>query len=624
MFQKKTILFFPVLFMFFAPVDFSFKNPQAYNLGRDKKESLSSNRGFVFQFINSSYASINPGNAYKDTGQNTATPNNVSINSAQPILCGNIPAYEANKSLSNIKDTISNLSPYVNQLTEDLRSKKTAIDAHTSSSTTPRSDLNSQKTEIEKELKLCRGYLTDYQKASNQISKCNEEQKQVKSASKDFATDCAAFAGGHFRCFKAIQACAVCPTDEDYEDYDCVNIHQKTECPARAGETLKTSKENREKFTEEVKELQDEIRDQETDLVETENDLEELLSELESEFIESVRKLERKTEERKADLENQLAQQKAQTSEAISKALAAIQAEIDNGLKMVYSIQNAIIKANRQYRKEQRQIVMECEVQARGRLAKYRQKRRAAIQTGSLQIPISSLLKKGRTNFKTKDQALLTKYHNQCLAKRKPDFQAVETDYKDRLRMIEQQKTLYQNNIQKKQQQMLILQGQAGKAQNKAVQNYAAKMAENLEVHQKEFMSAYQSYRKAKNSLLSQSKKIVVGQQQLSRSKQMLREKQMSLIREQEMSSYLKSKNVKEDSEDEFSKASGSFATYKDAYDSAFSSCGCDDKDDEQTSIKSCKKLTGQFKKNLSDGGSSDAEDLIEDWFDEHIAPGQR
>ena len=607
MFQKKITLFFPVFFMFFAPVDFSFKNSRSYNLEQSKKESLASNRGFVFQFINSAHANptINSGNANQNT------------------LCNNIPAYNAGSPPSDIDNTINQLNQHIQRLTNDSLSITQAINNHTTTSSQTLPELNTKKTDIENTLQLCQSYLTAYQKAANQISKCNEEKEQVKSASKDFAIDCAAFAGGHFRCFKAIQACAVCPTDEDYDDYDCVSIHEKTECPARAGETLKTSKENREKFTEEVKELQDEIKDQETDLVEKENDLEELLSELESDFIESVRKLERKTEERKEDLENQLAKEKAQLSETLSKALADIQAEIDNGLKLVYQFANAIIKANREYRKEYRQIVMECEVQARGRVAKYRQKRRAAIQTGSLRFSLADLLKKGRTNFKTKDQELLSGYHKQCMEKRKKDFQAVKKDYEDKLTHIEQQKTIYQNDMFKKQQKILSLHGQVGKEKNKAVQNYMVQMAKILKEHQKELTSAHQIYSKAKNSLLSQSKNIAVGQKQLIRSKQMLKEKQMSLVREQEMISYLKSKNVKEDAEDEFSKASGSFATYRDAYDSAFLSCGCE----TNNTSDSCKKLTEQFKKNLSDS-SSDANDLIDDWFDEHfddhIPPGQR
>ena len=83
----------------------------------------------------------------------------------------------------------------------------------------------------------------------------------------------------------------------------------------------------------------------------------------------------------------------------MKKALAEVQKEIDNSLSVAHSFENAITKANVEYRKERRQIVLECETQARGRLAQYRQKRRVAIRTGSLQISPSSLLRRGKNVF---------------------------------------------------------------------------------------------------------------------------------------------------------------------------------------------------------------------------------
>ena len=106
------------------------------------------------------------------------------------------------------------------------------------------------------------------------------------------------------------------------------------------------------------------------------------------------------------------------------------------------------------------------------------------------------------------------------------------------------------------------LNGQAVKEQSKLIQEYATQMSKILASYQKEFIAANQSYIKAKKSLLAQAKAITVLDKHLSQQKQLLQEKRLALVHEQELISYLKSKGVTEDMDDEFSSANSSYAEY--------------------------------------------------------------
>ena len=362
------------------------------------------------------------------------------------------------------------------------------------------------REEIAQLKRKCRKEKKKYEERLSQYDQCAEGIETAEKARSEFSKDCAQFSGGSLKCSSAIQACEMCPSEEDFGNYDCVKIHQKTKCPAFSGEDLKSAKEKRDQIDEELKDTGEEIAELEEDIVEKENDLNKDLSELETDWTEANRELEQQVEEQKADLEAQLKQTKSQITEAVSKAIAKVQAEIDNSLKVAHSFENAITQAYMDYRKEKRQIILECETQAQGRLAEYRQRRRMAIQTGSLQMSLSTLMKKGRTSFARHDIALLKKYNSRCLSKRKSDFQAVEKNHKQKLRAIEQQKEQYQANLKKIKQQITSLNNQAVKEQNQLVQEYAVEMNKILEKYNKEYQFALQSYWKAKKTFCFKQK----------------------------------------------------------------------------------------------------------------------
>ena len=444
---------------------------------------------------------------------------------------------------------------------------------------------------------ICKNQKSIYEKAKSAREKCNEKLEEVNKANKEFSTACTKFSDGTVNCVKALEACSNCPNEEESEDYDCVKIHQKTKCPAKSGEALKTAKEKIEKVGDEKKELEEQIQEKERDIVEKENELNQALSELEEEFSQSSRELERKTEEQKADLEEQLRKNKAKISSAVAKAMSKVQAEIDQALKIAHTFENAITKTHQEYRAERRKIFMACEIQAQARLANYRKRRRAAIRTGSLKISLSSLMKKGRTSFAAKDSRLLKQYNAQCLSKRKPDFQVVDQNYKQKMRVIEQQKEQYQDKITRMKQRVASLNIQASKDQNQLVQEYAASMNKILAAHQKEYRLAMQSYNKAKTGLLVRSKDITLLKKQLMVAKRKLAEKRMELVREAELLSYLENKGVKEDIEDEFANASGAWATIKSDYETAAHACDCKGNNNEK---EKCGELARRYDLSVS------------------------
>ena len=435
------------------------------------------------------------------------------------------------------------------------------------------------------------------EEALGAANQCKEELETAEKAKMDFSKDCSQFSGKLFQCSSAVKACANCADGVDYGGYDCVKVHNKTKCPALSGAELKAAKEKRDKASEEIEKFQEKIKDLEEDIVSKENELNEALSELDEEFTEANRKLERQVEELKADLEHQLKKNKAQITKVVSESIAKVQAEIDNFLKVAHTFENALTKAHREYRKERRQITSECEVQAQGRLSQYRKKRKAAILSGSLKIPLSSLLNNKRATFGQTDARLVKKYYSQCLAKRKPDFQEIYSDLRQKLRLIEQQKEQYQAQLNKAKQRIADLNNQAAQEQNKQLKEYTASMNKILASHQKETYALNLKYFKSKQALLTKTRAINVLKKHRTEHSLMLQEKQMELVHEQGLISYLKQMGVEEEGkESEFTQAAGSYSEYEGAVRIAYSSCGCANNEREGFLSKKCNSMKKIFK----------------------------
>lgn len=446
-----------------------------------------------------------------------------------------------------------------------------------------------KKKEAEKSLKNCRHVREIYQKKLKETTTCEDSLKLAREAKTEFGKSCSEFSVGaqSMNCSAAISACEMCPDKGMFGGYNCVAIHQKTHCPALVGEELKSAKEKRDEITEDKKELEEKIGDLEKDSVELENDLNNELADLESEFTEATRKLERHTEEQTTEFYNQMRKGEAKISEDLSKAVSAVQAKIQNAIKVAHSFENAITKTNRDYRKERRKIYMECEVQAQGRLASYRKKRQIAIQTGSYRVSLSNLLKKGRANFASRDAARLKKYNRQCLAKRKADFNDVEEDYKQKLRVIEQQKEQYLAEIKNIQKQLESLHEEARKKQNALVQEYTDLTNKALEHYKREYKSALHSYLKAKDSILNKGKAIALAQTHRAKTQHQLREKDMELVREQRLINYMKAKGVtEEDQSVEFASARANLIEYVDQLAETKGKCCIEQKSSECQDIE--------------------------------------
>ena len=609
MFYPKFFIFLFILPLFFLSAGFSFEKldrgisiPLLFGEKADTK--VSGFAIFRLMLLTSAYAGEEDDDdgiveesrtvtAKSSSGQTTSTDGNSQQNagnSTQPAEADSSTQKADTLPCPVARPGSLHSSKQIRSYVDDLEMKLSNL-----ASEYKRDDSNeTNREEIEKKQRSCRKEKNKYEERLSQHSQCTEGIEKAEKARADFSKDCAKFSGGSLKCSSAIQACEMCPSEEDFDNYDCVKIHQKTKCPSLSGEDLKSAKEKRDKINEELKELEEGIAELEEDIVEKENDLNKDLSDLETEFTEANRELEQQVEEQKADLEAQLKQTKSQITEAVSKAIAKVQAEIDNSLKIAHSFENAITQAYMDYRKEKRQIILECETQAQGRLAKFRQDRRRLIQSGSLQMSLSTLMKKGRTSFARKDLDLLKKYNIQCLSKRKSDFQTVEKIHKQKMRAIEQQKEQYQANLSKIKQQVTSLNNQAVKEQSQLVQEYATNMNKILERYNKEYQFALNRYLEARDKLLLQTKNITVLKKHHSQKNQLKREKQMELVRETEQISYLKSKGVssEEDQKDQFVEAAGSYATYEEAVQLAHSDCSCSDKD-KKSLDKECKRIKG-------------------------------
>jgi len=519
---------------------------------------------FPFQEIGKTSSLI----SVKQAAGNTTEP---------PESCPETFKDDDTKSLSIMKNRINKIQSIIDDLKDDNSALRSQIFSVANNNDKNRQlELKKLKEKNDKIIRDCNNTKQKYETALSKGKTCEEKLEKAQKAKTNFSKDCSQFSGKLFQCSSAIKACANCADGVDYGGYDCVKIHNRTKCPALSGAELKASKEKRDKANEEIEKFQEKIKDLEGEIISKENNLNEALSKLDEEFTETNRKLERQVEELKADLEHQLKKNKAQIAKAVSESIAKVQAEIDNFLKVAHTFENALTKANMEYRKERRQIISECEVQAQGRLSQYRKKRRAAIQSGSLKMSLSSLLTKRRTTFGEQDALLIKKYYSQCLIKRKSNFQEIYNNHQQKLRIIEQQKEQYQAQLNKAKQKIINLNSQADQEQNKLLKEYTASMNKILASHQKETYALNLKYLKSKQALLAKTKAIDILRKHRTEHSLMLQEKQMELVHEQGLISYLKQMGVEEDSkESEFTQAAGSYSEYEGAVRMAYSSCSC-------------------------------------------------
>ena len=437
-----------------------------------------------------------------------------------------------------------------------------------------------RRMEDRRQASICQSKIRTYRNALGVFDKCEEAIKEMKKKKSDFVRDCGEFSSGRMRCSVAIMACKMCPSQADFGDYDCVKIHDRTNCPAKSGEELKAAKENRDQNQENKDELEEAIGELEQDIVSKQADLNESLAELEEEFMSLDKELKRNVEDQQAELNDQLLANEGAISEALTKALSEVQQEIDKSLAISHSFENATYKANKEYRTERRQIALECEAQARSRLAKYRKKRRAAIRTGSLQISLSDLLKEGRISFAQTEKLLFRQYNSECLFGRREDFNEVEMEYKQKLRVIEQQREQYLARMESLRKQITSLHEQAKHSERSLIEQYQKSMDRLLRTYDEEYRSASESYHNSQNTLLAGGKKITLLQKQLAELRYLLRENKVELVREEAMIAYLKSKGVVEDAgTDQYSEAAASFVGYYDAIDNAEANCSEGDKE---------------------------------------------
>ena len=154
-------------------------------------------------------------------------------------------------------------------------------------------------------IKDCTEMIALLGRTKNNLEQCNTTVEEMETKGDEFRKNCTKFSSsGKMKCSLAIMACEMCPSEEDFEDYDCVKIHNNTTCPAKSGEELERAKEERKDIHDDIEKMQEDIAKKENDFVSEENDLNERLSIQEQKFMDIVSDLEREVEENKAVLED--------------------------------------------------------------------------------------------------------------------------------------------------------------------------------------------------------------------------------------------------------------------------------------------------------------------------------
>ena len=468
---------------------------------------------------------------------------------------------------------------------------------------------------IARKEEACNLKIEEYIEAKLNLEQCTEVVKEMEESQTLFRESCGAFSSGTRKCFQAIEACDKCPDAENYGKYNCVVIHQKpqkTKCPALSGTALGEAKEKRKDLEEDIDILKDGIEEKEKDLLSKEEELNDALAEIENGFTSITRDLETQTEEAKNALEEGLKKGKGLLEENIAKQVASVQKQIDSALKIAHSFENAIYKANREYRKERRQITMECESQAKTDLARYRKRRRAAIETGSLSFSLSNFLRRGRMSFAKQDYMLFQQYKKRCLTRRKADFKDVLEEYQQKLRIIDQQKEQYLEIVNKQKKQLALLNQQAHKAGNQLLQEYTTEMGKILARHNKLYADAVQNYNKKKKLIASQTKSLSLLKGQLQENFHTLRGKKNTMLREEEIINYLKSKNSPtsereaEDAKKEFAEAYTHLEELKGQIEIAKGESGCNCSETRNPNTANCNKIRSAEKTVGSDDDNLD------------------
>ena len=490
----------------------------------------------------------------------------------------------------------------------------------------------------------CGNLIRKYENDLDSIQTCNESREKLQEAKQEFRQACAGFARG-IRCAGAIKACELCPDGEDVKGYKCVTVHERSSCPALAGRALEEAKEQRDEFLEEVEQLQEELSEAERDIAERQGELEQqrqemdsALAEMDEEFTAASRELRDNKEQLLDQLNQDLKQGKAQIQQSVQEQIAQANAEIDNALQVSHSIENAITEAeteysnslfpiHQDYRQEHRKIRMECEVQARGALASYRQRRRQAVESGNYQESLSSLLSRGRTGFAQRDSQKLERNYNRCLVKRRPDFaeirrvrderlNTVKTRRDQQLRVIEQQKEQYQQVLQRAQRSLEQLNEEADRADQTLLAEYTENLNQILDRHDRAYDEAFESYQARRGRLIAQletavqaeSRQITILEKQMGEKNMLFQNKQLDLVRFQEMTQYLQEGGVEEDGnqEDAYGEAVSAFSGYDDANTVAEDKCGCgsDDEAAGENKDKLCKIIKAN-EKEINKGKTS-------------------
>ena len=495
-------------------------------------------------------------------------------------------------------------------------------------------------------VQVCDEVIAHINSLVTQLQTCDESFKKLTDAKQKFNEACKGFAPGPIKCANAIQACAHCPTDvsvdevrsDDDNKFDCVIIHERTECPAKAGTALEEAKKESKEVLEEIAEMEEEISEAERNIAEEEasleeqrRDISEALAELAEDFSAQDKELRDNKEQLTDELDQSLREGKAQIEQGFQEQVAAVNQQIDNALKISHDIENAITQATTEYqnaliqihsndRKERRKIRSECEIQARGSLGEYRTRRREAISTGSYQESVSSLLSQGRASFAQRDSQKLERDYQRCLARRQADFreltqlkttllESTETAYSQKLRVIEQQKEQYQQTLQSSREALVRLQADASQADQSLLTEYTENLEKILERHERTYHEAYTSYNAKRAQLVARSRSVIASgndqiailREQLGDKDRKLELKKMELTRWHELATQGQEAGIKEgdSSEEAYGDATAALSEYIDNNHAAEDACDCLENETEGESGH-CKKIQG-YKKYFTD-----------------------
>jgi len=383
---------------------------------------------------------------------------------------------------------------------------------------------------------------------------CTKEDTRYEVAKTEYSKSCGYFSVSDSNCQKLIDSCQKCPTgDPEDSDEGCVHIptlkgsNKKAQCPQLAGEALKKAREDLKDTEPALKDLEEKVSEIKDKISEKQGQLSDAKSELEQDKSQFQADLHKEREKLNENLKRNTQTIDRETQEVLD----ALNKKIATSLKARHTIENLISKSYRDHRIAKNKIFQFCKREAGEQLSFYRERRRKAISSGRMpRLTITQLMNKNRVSLAQKDNARFKHYYNMCLKNSKTELQTVDLKLKDELKMIQQQKDQYLDELKRLQTQALSQTQSATTQKQKLVASYSQNVRQILVQFKSKEQNSISKFQRDSARL---SQEIANQQQRLQSTIGKFQEKKRTLMFNRELIAHLEEKGVKDTNrEDKF------------------------------------------------------------------------